>query len=129
MDPEWGTPTKVDFEGKATWGIKEEALRAAQETNRKMVEMVQHMIEVLPEERLPEGMHEQLVKLIDMGNDYSNMERKRRERKQQLFRQWRGIARSIGPLLALQRRAAERTYAIGGIGYEEAAASFAQHAA
>ena len=114
---------------KGTWAIKDEALHAALETNRKMVAMVQHLIEVRPEERLPGGMHEQLVKLIDMGNDYQNMMRERRERKQQLFRQWRGIARSIGPLLALQRRAAERAYAVGGIGYEEAAASFAQHAA
>ena len=50
-------------------------------------------------------------------------------RKQQLIRRWRGVARAIGQLLALQRRAAERVYAPSGAGYQEAAASFAAAAA
>ena len=46
-------------------------------------------------------------------------------RRQMLRRRWRGVARAIGPLLALQRRAAERAYAPGGAGHREAATSFA----
>ena len=52
--------------------------------------------------------------------------RARRRRRAQLLRLWRGVARSIGPLLALQRRATERVFSPGGAGYHEAAARFAE---
>ena len=54
--------------------------------------------------------------------------RRRLARRLQLRRRWRGVARAIGPLLALHRRAVERAYAPGGAGYNEAAASLANAA-
>ena len=50
-------------------------------------------------------------------------------RRLRLLRLWRGIARAVGPLLAAQRRAAERVYAPSGAGYQAAAASFTEAAA
>ena len=51
-------------------------------------------------------------------------------RKQQIqksekrMRLWRGVAKSIGPMLALRARAAQTTYAPGGQGYHAARHSF-----
>ena len=46
-------------------------------------------------------------------------------RHNQLMRALCGVAQAIPVLLALQRRATERVYAVGGVGYNAAAASFA----
>ena len=40
------------------------------------------------------------------------------------LRLWRGVAKSIGPMLALRARAAQNTYAPGGRGYHAARHSF-----
>ena len=40
------------------------------------------------------------------------------------LRLWRGVAKSIGPMLALRVRAAQNTYAPGGTGYHAARSSF-----
>ena len=40
------------------------------------------------------------------------------------LRLWRGVAKSIGPMLALRARAAQNTYAPGGPGYHAARSSF-----
>ena len=45
------------------------------------------------------------------------------------MRRWRGVAKSIGPMLALYQRAAERVFAPGGAGYEDARRSFNMHVA
>ena len=50
---------------------------------------------------------------------------RRMRRHNQLMRAVCGVAQAIPALLALQRRATERVYAVGGVGYNEAAASFA----
>ena len=47
-----------------------------------------------------------------------------REKSQARLRQWRGVAKSIGPMLALRARAAQTTYAPGGQGYIAARHSF-----
>ena len=49
-----------------------------------------------------------------------SQERKRRQRKRRLW----GVLKSIIPLLALHRRAAEKTYRPGGLGYEAARSDF-----
>ena len=40
------------------------------------------------------------------------------------LRLWRGVAKSIGPMLALRARAAQNTYAPGGRGYHAARSGF-----
>ena len=45
-------------------------------------------------------------------------------RRRLLLCRWRGVVKAIAPLLALQRRAAERAYAVGGTGFHEAAESY-----
>ena len=50
-------------------------------------------------------------------------------KRQAAVRRWRGVAKSIGPMLALYQRAAERVFAPGGVGYEDARRSFNVHLA
>ena len=47
-----------------------------------------------------------------------------RQKSQTRLRQWRGVAKSIGPMFALRSRAANTTYAPGGRGYHAARYSF-----
>ena len=49
------------------------------------------------------------------------------KKKQERLRRWRGVAKAIGPIVALHRLAAERAYAPGGKGYQEASRSFHTH--
>ena len=49
------------------------------------------------------------------------------KKKQKRLRLWRGVAKAIGPMLALHRLAAEHAYAPGGAGYQEASQSFHVH--
>ena len=52
---------------------------------------------------------------------------RRQEKKQKLDKRmsrWRGVSKSIGPLLAAHHRAAEVAYAPGGHGYHAARESF-----
>jgi len=46
------------------------------------------------------------------------------KKKQERLRRWRGVAKAIGPIVALHRLAAEHAYAPGGAGYQEASRSF-----
>ena len=49
------------------------------------------------------------------------------KKKQKRLRRWRGVAKAIGPIVALHRLAAEHAYAPGGAGYQEASRSFHAH--
>ena len=52
---------------------------------------------------------------------------RRQEKKQKLDKRmsrWRGVSKSIGPLLAARHRAAEVAYAPGGLGHQAARESF-----
>ena len=49
------------------------------------------------------------------------------KKKQERLRRWRGVAKAIGPIVALHRLAAEHVYAPGGAGYQEASRSFHAH--
>ena len=46
------------------------------------------------------------------------------DRLRRIRRKIRGFARAIGPLLSAQQRAAERVFAVGGEGYDEAKKHF-----
>ena len=50
--------------------------------------------------------------------------KQRRQNSEKRLRLWRGVAKSIGPMLALRARAAQNTYAPGGRGYHAARHSF-----
>ena len=50
--------------------------------------------------------------------------KQRRQNSEKRLRLWRGVAKSIGPMLALRARAAQNTYAPGGPGYHAARSSF-----
>ena len=50
--------------------------------------------------------------------------KQRRQNSEKRLRLWRGVAKSIGPMLALRVRAAQNTYAPGGPGYHAARSSF-----
>ena len=54
---------------------------------------------------------------------------RRAAKRQAAIRRWRGVAKSIGPMLALYQHAAERVFAPGGVGYEDARRSFNVHVA
>ena len=50
--------------------------------------------------------------------------KQQRQKSEKRMRLWRGVAKSIGPMLALRARAAQTTYAPGGQGYHAARHSF-----
>ena len=50
--------------------------------------------------------------------------KQQRQHSEKRLRLWRGVAKSIGPMLALRARAAQTTYAPGGRGYHAARHSF-----
>ena len=50
--------------------------------------------------------------------------KQQRQNSEKRLRLWRGVAKSIGPMLALRARAAQTTYAPGGRGYHAARHSF-----
>ena len=50
--------------------------------------------------------------------------KQQRQNSEKRLRLWRGVAKSIGPMLALRVRAAQNTYAPGGPGYHAARSSF-----
>ena len=50
--------------------------------------------------------------------------KQQRQHSERRLRLWRGVAKSIGPMLALRARAAQTTYAPGGRGYHAARHSF-----
>ena len=50
--------------------------------------------------------------------------KQQRQKSEKHMRLWRGVAKSIGPMLALKARAAQTTYAPGGQGYHAARHSF-----
>ncbi len=50
--------------------------------------------------------------------------RQQRQKSEKHMRLWRGVAKSIRPMLALRARAAQTTYAPGGQGYNAARHSF-----
>lgn len=50
--------------------------------------------------------------------------KQQRQKSEKRMRLWRGVAKSIGPMLALRAQAAQTTYAPGGQGYHLARYSF-----
>lgn len=50
--------------------------------------------------------------------------KEQRQKSEKRMRLWRGVTKSIGPMLALRARAAQTTYAPGGQGYHAARRSF-----
>ena len=50
--------------------------------------------------------------------------KQQRQKSEKRMRLWRGVAKSIGPMLALRARAAQTTFAPGGQGYHTARHSF-----